>query len=526
MSRVGVWIIGDQVCRQASSLAGVDRQTPIVFVESRDFCLRRPYHWQKLVLIFSAMRHHARELQNAGRPVHYFHGAADFASALRQFVAGTGIDTLRVMEPNDPGRLGPPGEMERLIGCRVEVTPNNQFLCDDPWFDQWAQRRSTLVMEHFYREMRRMLDVLLDRDGQPLGGQWNLDKLNRRSSIPADLPIPEPFAVAPDAITCQAIDDVHAWFGDRCFGATSPAQMRQLFTWPVTPADADAALDDFLQRRLANFGPYEDAMTGRSWSLWHSHLSVPMNCGLLHPRDIVERTLAYALPRVKRGSLPLNSVEGFIRQVIGWREYMRHVYRREAARNDAAPYAQRNALHADHPLPDFYWTGQTDMACVRDCLRPVIERGYCHHIPRLMVLANFALLHGISPQQVNEWFIYAYADGYEWITTPNVIGMGLYADGGIVATKPYAAGGAYINRMSDYCRTCRYRPDQATGPDACPFTRAYWPFVHRHQRMLATNPRTSLMVRSLSRLSASELTARQQQSRAWLQSIETYRPSG
>jgi deoxyribodipyrimidine photolyase-related protein len=519
----GVFIFGDQCDRDASSLKTVPAHSPVVFVESTKFCLRRPYHWQKLVLIFSSMRHFAAELTAAGREVHYFKLEEDFTTGLLQFVRRKKIDTLYVMESNDHDRATAMPAIARKIGCRIEVTPNTQFLASHDDFDEWAWGKKSLVMESFYRSMRSRLGVLMNEDGSPLGGEWNFDKLNRVGAIPADLEIPKPDAFKPDAITLEVIDEVHRHFKGQYFnGELRVELMRQRFLWPVTPAQAMVALGQFLRERLANFGPYEDAMSTRSWSLWHSHLSVAMNCGLLHPRTIVDQTLKYALPLIAKKKLPINSVEGFIRQVIGWREFMRGIYWREMRRTDAVPYTQRNELNATRQLPDFYWSGETEMNCLRECVEPVIKFGYSHHIPRLMVLANFALLHGISPQAVNEWFIYAYADGYQWVTTPNVVGMALYADGGIVATKPYAAGGAYINRMSDYCQGCRYDPAKSTGPDACPFTRGYWPFLHKHRKRLQRNPRMSLTIKGLDRFTAAELNQRTSETEAWLDQLKVY----
>lgn len=518
-----VWIIGDQVDRTASSLKAAPPDSPVVFIESLKSFRSRPYHWQKLVLILSAMRHFAAELRIAGREVHYHTLTEDFTKAMTQFVRKAGIKTLYVMEPNDHAPTAAMPAIAKKIGCHIEVTPNNQFLADHDQFAGWADGKRSLLMEFFYRTQRKRLGILLQPDGTPVGGSWNLDKLNRVGVIPANLPLPKPFAVTPDAITLQAIDDVYQHFKGHYFGGdVTIEQMRGRFIWPVTPDAAESALDHFLEHRLANFGPYEDAMTKRSWSLWHSHLSVAMNCGLLHPQKIVDETLRHALPLLAKHKIPLNSLEGFLRQVIGWREFIRGIYWSEITRDDAIPYPQRNELNATRALPDFYWSADTDMNCMRDSVQTVIDHGYSHHIPRLMVLANFALLHGISPQLVNEWFIYAYADGYEWVTTPNVVGMALYADGGIVATKPYAAGGAYISRMSDYCKGCRYDPKKATGPDACPFTRAYWPFLDRHRKRLQSNPRTSLTIKGLDRFTSAEIRKRATETDAWLDNLKTY----
>jgi deoxyribodipyrimidine photolyase-related protein len=521
--RSGVWIFGDQVARDASSLTAAPADSPIVFVESSKFCHRRPYHWQKLVLIFSAMRHFAAELREAGRTVEYFELADDFATALAAFVRKFKLDRLYVMEPNDHDRATAMPAIAKKIGCEIEVTPNTQFLTTHDQFDAWAKGKRSLVMEAFYRKQRERLKVLIEADGSPTGGAWNLDKLNRVCQVPATLSIPAPLAVAPDAITRQAIEHVHRHFKGFCFGGdVTVEEMRERFVWPTTPDAALNHLRQFLRERLANFGPYEDAMTTRSWSLWHAHLSVAMNCGLLHPQTIIDETLKHAMPLVQSGKVPINSLEGFVRQVIGWREFIRGIYWREMRRTDAVAYPQRNELQAERPLPELYWSGETEMNCLRHCVEPVIRYGYSHHIPRLMVLSNFALLHGISPQAMNEWFIYAYADGYEWVTTPNVVGMSLYADGGIVATKPYAAGGAYIDRMSDYCKGCRFDPKKSTGADACPFTRAYWPFLNRHRKRLERNPRVSLTLKGLDRFSAAELNKRTAEAEAFVDNLKPY----
>ncbi len=523
MMKSAVWIIGDQLDRNGSALKEGPGDCPVVMVEPVGFYKRRPYHWQKLVLIFSAMRHFTEHLRAMGREVHYFALADDFASGLGAFVRSSGVETLHVMEPNDHDlAVSLPG-LAADIGCEIKVTRNNQFLIDREEFARWAGDKRSLVMESFYRFQRKRLGILVKPDGSPFGGEWNLDKLNRIGAIPEIMPVPEPAKFKIDAITRQVIDDVRTHFDAGNFGGQpSVQQMRDRFIWPVTAADALEGLRKFLRERLESFGPYEDAMTTRSWSLWHSHVSVAMNCGLLHPQAIIDETLAHALPMVEKGRLPLNSLEGFVRQVIGWREFMRGIYWREMCRDGITPYPERNELAADRPLPDFYWTGKTEMNCMRECVRPVIDFAYAHHIPRLMVLANFALLHGISPQLVNEWFIYAFADGYDWVTTPNVVGMALYADGGLVATKPYAAGGAYIHRMSDYCQGCRFDPKQSTGPDACPFTRAYWPFVARHRKRFAANPRTSLTVRGLDRFDPMEIRRRAKETEDWIEKQSVY----
>ena len=355
--------------------------------------------------------------------------------------------------------------------CPVEILPDDRFVCSIAEFRRWADGRDHLTMEFFYREMRRRTGLLMGGD-MPAGGAWNYDKQNRKPPV-EDMAPPERPHFAPDAVTQEVIALVADRFADH-FGSL------ERFAWPVTRAEAQRAADAFLSERLERFGPYQDAMVCGEDDLFHSLLSTSINLGLLDPLNLCRR----AEQAFREGRAPLNSVEGFIRQIIGWREYIRGFYWYLMPE-----LATDNALRATRPLPEFYWTGETAMRCLADCVRSTRDNAHAHHIQRLMVLGNFALLAGIDPRAVQDWYLVVYADAYEWVELPNVSAMILYADGGRLATKPYAASGNYINKMSDYCGQCTYSPYKKTGEGACPFNPLYWHFMHHHRDRLESNHR-------------------------------------
>jgi deoxyribodipyrimidine photolyase-related protein len=521
MSGRGAWILEDQCTLEGSTLAALPRGAPVLLVEDIPWLSAYPHHWQKLVMLISAQRHFALTLRRRGYDVAYHKLCNNPCAALLKFTGDFQLDEVQVMEPTDIPRMKWITAIS--LPCRITVTANNMFLTSREEFAVLAEGKKQIVMETFYRHMRKTRHILMEQDGKPAGGKWNFDAENRVGRIPPLLPLPSEYRPELDDITREAFFDVKRVFGASCFGKM-PVKPDGEFIWAVTQEQAEEQLDHFIKSRLHDFGAYEDAMTVRSWSVFHSQLSPAMNCGLLRPHRIVERIREIIPAGTRPTDIPLNSLEGFTRQIIGWREFMRGIYRREMERTDIAPYTLRNELGAARPLPAFYWTGETEMVCMRESLKPVLQFGYSHHIPRLMVPANFALLHGIEPSAVNQWFTYAYADGYEWVTTPNVIGMALYADGGIVATKPYCAGGAYINRMSDYCSQCPYDPAVAEGPDACPFTRAYWPFIERHAGRFKRNPRMGVVLRGLNRLSTASVRRRADESAHWVKSLPIYSP--
>ncbi len=471
------WILGDQLSLTGAALAAIDKDRDVVLmIESLGRARRRPYHWQKLVFVWSAMRHFAEELEGQGYTVDYHRWQPGAAPALQAHLDRHHPSRLYLMDTAEHGRAAALSALAKRLGAAIEVTPNNLFLSDRAAFQEWALGKKTLIMETFYRRMRRQTGLLMDGN-DPEGGAWNFDKENRERP-PAGHDFPTIPRYEPDAITRGVIDYVNAEFAGH-FGEPGD------FAWPVTRADAAAFAADFLARRLDLFGPYEDAIVVGERALYHSLLSPLINVGLLDPLALCRQ----AEQRYYAGQARLNSVEGFIRQLIGWREFVYQVY------HLAMPgYPARNFLDADIALPDFYWTADTRMRCVADAVSNLRRTGVNHHIQRLMITGNFALLAGISPQAVNDWYWFAYLDAYEWVVTPNVIGMALYADGGLLATKPYAASANYINKMGDACGDCYFNHRQTTGERACPFNSLYWDFIDRHAERLAENPRMNLIL--------------------------------
>ncbi len=361
---------------------------------------------------------------------------------------------------------------------------DDRFVATHAEFRAWAEGRKQLRMEYFYREMRRKTGLLMDGD-QPEGGKWNYDAENRKPAK-SDLFMPTPMRTDPDAITIDVLGLVTRRF-DNHFGDLEP------FWFGVTRAHAEAALDHFIEVALAKFGDYQDAMLEGEKFLYHSLLSLYINAGLLDPLDVCKRVEdAY-----QAGEAPLNAAEGFIRQIIGWREYVRGIYWLKMP-----DYVDENFFGNTRALPDFYWTAETDMACLRAAISQTKEEAYAHHIQRLMVTGNFALLAGIDPKQVHEWYLAVYADAYEWVELPNTLGMSQFGDGGVLGSKPYASSGNYINKMSDHCKGCSYSVSQKTGDGACPFNPLYWDFLHRNRDKLAGNPRMAQMYRTWDRMSA------------------------
>ena len=483
------FILGDQLSRRISSLTDIDpAEDSVLMVEVADETSYVRHHKQKIAFLFSAMRHFAAELEREGIRVAYVRldddgNTGSFTGELARAAAALKPDRVVVAEPGE-WRVR---EMMRawpdLLGLPVEIRDDNRFLCSRAEFAGFAEGRSSYRMETFYREMRKKTGLLMD-GAAPVGGRWNFDKENRKP-LPRDVAPPEPPRIELDAITQDVLALVAKRFRDH-FGQLEP------FRWAVTRADALRALQHFVEHRLDRYGDYQDAMRQGSDFLYHSILSPYLNAGLLTAEEVAEA----AERAYREGLAPLNAVEGFIRQVIGWREYVRGVYWLRMP-----DYAATNTLEAHTKLPWFYWSGETEMNCMADCIRSTAENAWAHHIQRLMVTGNFALIAGIEPAELEEWYLVVYADAYEWVELPNVHGMILYADGGVLGSKPYAASGAYINRMSDYCGGCRYDVRQRTGPDACPFNYLYWDFMMRHADRLRPNPRMRMPLDTLRRMS-------------------------
>lgn len=458
-------------------------------IEARDFARRHPYHPHKLVAIFSAMRHFRDTLREAGREVSY-RQASSFEDGLAAHLDTFPDDSLVVMRPSSHGTAKRLRELSGEHGGALEVVANDLFCCTNAMFDEWAESHEQFRHERFYRYLRRETGYLVE-DGEPAGGRWNFDEQNRETPPPEYEP-PAPPTFQPDELTRDVIEEIDAQYDGGEWADP------RAFRWPITRERALSSLEDFVANRLPRFGPYEDAMVGDEWALNHSLLSVPLNLGLLHPSEVIERSIdAWRA----RDDIPINSVEGFVRQILGWREFIRHIYRVEMP-----ALAATNRLDATRDLPQFYWDGETEMHCLQETVRGVRKRGYSHHIQRLMVLSNFGLLYGVDPHELNRWFQASHVDGHHWVATPNVVEMGQFA-GDIFATKPYAASANYIDNMSDYCDDCVYDPNSTTGENACPFNALYWDFLDRHEGRLGSNPRMQLVYSHLDDKGDEELTA-------------------
>ncbi|WP_022834675.1 cryptochrome/photolyase family protein [Salisaeta longa] len=488
-------VLRDQLDRDAALFDRLDPSQDALCITEGAFDGRE--HKQRLVLGLAALRAFRTDLERDGWTVHYApveSAAARPAPAfLRDQIARHEPARVVWTEPSDYALNEALKEACAAEECPHTVVPDAHFLVSHETFNAWASDRKTLTMEYFYREQRRAHEVLLTDAGDPVGGEWNYDSDNRESfgrEGPGLVPNGPSFAYG-DTPLAEAQQAVEAHFAD------APGACEK-FQWPVTPAQAEQALDDFITNRLPTFGTYQDAMWTERPFLYHSRLAAALNLKLLAPMDAIRRAeAAYTADEA-----PLNAVEGFIRQILGWREYVRGVYWRHMPE-----YATRNALDATRPLPALYWTGDTDMTCLQQCTTQVLTHGYAHHIQRLMVLGLFALLYGADPNAFNAWHEQMYVDAWPWVSVPNALGMSQFADGGLMGSKPYTASGKYINRMSNYCTQCRFNPDAATGDDACPFTTLYWDFLDRHADRLSNNHRMNFQLANLRRKSDEERAA-------------------
>lgn len=479
-----VWILGDQLSLSNAALAASDRREVVVLmVESKARGKVLPYHQQKLVLIYSAMRHFAAELERDGWKVDYvrLEEGLTFVDAAQRHVKQFAPEHIRLAEPNSFFEMDALVKLGRKLGVPVEFLPTAQFLCGREEFKRWAGTSRRLLMENHYRRMRKKTGFLMKADGEPEGGQWNFDPENRRTFRDwkkAGIAVPELPHLKQDKTTQEVIEMVKREFPNNPGNAAD-------FWLPVTREDARQWLAAFVEERLPLFGDYEDMMVTGHASLFHSVLSPMLNIGLLTPQECAEAGIAaYNAKRV-----PINAIEGFVRQIIGWREFINGIYWLRGPE-----YKEMNGLGADRSLPAWFYTGEVPMNCLSHVLKQLVETGWNHHIQRLMVLGNFMLLAGISPQQALRWFSEMYVDAYDWVMAANVIGMICHADGGYMATKPYAASGAYIDKMSDYCAGCRFSPKVKSGLDACPFNYLYWNFFDQHAERFAENPRVKMPV--------------------------------
>lgn len=502
-------ILGDQLSHNISSLDDIAADDVILMAEVRSEATYVKHHKKKIAFLFSAMRHFAKELEGAGHRVNYVpydapENAGSLLSEVTRLCAQYNPDGIIVTLPGEYRLLAEMQGWSDQLDRPVEIREDRRFLATPQEFANWANGRKQLRMEYFYREMRRRFNVLMEADG-PTGGQWNFDADNRKPPA-SGLDVPQTYTKDPDQITQDVLGLVAREFADH-FGDLEP------FHYAVTRGEAEAALRKFVAERLAHFGDYQDAMIeGEAW-MFHSHIALYLNCGLLEPLECI----ALAEEAYRKGKVPLNAAEGFIRQILGWREYVRGLYWLRMP-----GYVDENFLDAQRALPPLYWTAQTQMNCMRQAVLETKANAYAHHIQRLMVLGNFALLAGLHPDEVNEWYLLVYADAYEWVELPNVSGMVLFADGGVLASKPYAASGAYIKKMSNYCDGCSYQVSKKNGPKACPFNYLYWDFISRNNAKLRGNPRMGFVFKTLDRMSPEKRASIQEDSTRFLKSLDAH----
>jgi deoxyribodipyrimidine photolyase-related protein len=503
-------VLGDQLTPTLSALRGGVRGRDIVLMmEVADETTYVRHHKKKIAFIFAAMRAFAAELRRDGWRVDYVRlddpaNEGAFTREVARAIQRHAPSNIVATEASEHRVLAAQQDWATLFDTPTELRADDRFIASKAEFAAWAAGRKQLRMEFFYREMRRKTGLLMDGDS-PVGGQWNFDQDNRKPAKP-DLFMPTPLRIEPDAQTQSVLELVDARFADH-FGDLRP------FWFPVTRADAERAVAHFLREALPRFGDFQDAMLRGQRFLFHSVLSPLINVGLIDPLLLCRRAEA----EYRAGRAPLNAVEGFIRQIIGWREYVRGIYWLKGP-----DYVLSNALNATRALPWMYWSGETDMTCLAEAIGQTKEEAYAHHIQRLMVTGNFALLAGIDPHQVHEWYLAVYADAYEWVEAPNTIGMSLFADGGMLGSKPYAASGAYIDRMSDYCRACRYDVKKRTGPDACPFNALYWDFLSRHRTRFEGNPRMAQMYRTYDKMDEEARAAMHAHAEAFLSYLDQH----
>jgi len=488
-----ILVLGDQLSHSLPAIAQANPANDVILMaEVNNEATYVKHHKLKIVLIFAAMRHFAQELEHKGFHVAYTtiddpDNSGTLAGEVEKALATHQCGQLIVTEAGEYRVQEDFKHWQNDFNLPVTISEDNRFLATTDDFAQWAQGRKQLRMEYFYRDMRRRYQVLME-DGKPTGGKWNYDQQNRKQ-FDFSHEIPTRTRFQPNLVTQKVMNTVQQMYSSHMGTAEN-------FDLAVTREQALAVLEEFIATRLVNFGDFQDSLVQNEHHLFHSHISAYLNIGLLLPLEVI---LA-AEQAWQRGDAPINAVEGFIRQVLGWREYVRGLYWLKMPE-----YATENYLNAQRKLPDFYWTAKTNMNCLSQCVTTTIDSAYAHHIQRLMVLGNFALLAGIHPDQINEWFLAVYTDAFEWVEMPNVTGMATFADGGVMASKPYASSGAYIHKMSNYCQHCHYNVKEKHGATACPFNYLYWDFLHRNGARLANNPRLAMPYRTLSRMAQDKL---------------------
>ncbi|MCW5588948.1 MAG: cryptochrome/photolyase family protein [Legionellales bacterium] len=488
-------ILGDQLSLTMSSLDDLNKANDIILMcEVDEETQYVKHHKKKIAFLFSAMRHFELVLQAQGIRTRYIKlddpdNSGSFAGEIAKAVQLFHPRKVVVTHPGEYRVLALFHTLAKKFSISLEIREDKRFLVSHHQFAQWAKGRDYFRLEHFYRKVRAEYDILMENN-QPIGGQWNFDESNRLSPS-TNLKPPSPFRAPIDEVTQQVVELVQKRFADH-FGDLEP------FYFAVTRVDALAALHHFIHYSLAHFGSYQDAMIENEPWMFHSHLSFYLNCGLLEPLECVRA----AENAYKNNLAPLNSVEGFIRQIIGWREFVRGIYWLKMPQ-----YSNENFLNAKRKLPQFFWNMQTSLNCLKQCLTETKKNAYAHHIQRLMVIGNFAILTGLNPMAVSEWYLLVYADAYEWVELPNVYGMILFADGGVLASKPYIASANYINKMSNYCHNCQYNVNEKNGESACPFNYLYWNFIDTHRDKFAKNPRMGMVYKTYDKMTPSKKLA-------------------
>lgn len=476
-----ILVLADQLSHGDGALrSAVPGKDAVVMAEVSSEATYTLHNKHKIAFLFSAMRHFRDELRSRGFSVYYFEyeqGIGTLREAAELALAQGVFSVLRCCKPGEHRVYADMQQWE--LDVAFEWVEDDRFLCSQQEFELWAQGRKQLRMEYFYRQMRKKYSILLNEDGLPEGGKWNFDADNRKGWR-SQVAIPSRPETDIDSITVDVIAMVEREFSDH------PGQL-DLFYLGVTASEAEARFEWFLAEGLKDFGTYQDALAEESPWLFHGLISMYLNAGLLDPLSVCRRTES----AWRNGQVELSAAEGFIRQVLGWREFVRGIYWLKMPE-----YASLNTLDATRPLPDWFWTGETELRCLENALKQSLNLGYAHHIQRLMVIGNFALLTGLDVRAVCDWYLGVYVDAYEWVELPNTLGMALHADGGLMASKPYAASGKYIERQGNHCRQCRYDPKRATGEGACPYNSLYWGFVERNLEALEKNPRMNLTVRN------------------------------
>ncbi|MCO6046002.1 cryptochrome/photolyase family protein [Aeoliella sp. ICT_H6.2] len=490
-----VVVLGDQLNADSAVFDDFDKAQDVIWMaEVEDESTHVWTHKARIALFLAAMRHYRDARRTDGYDVDYRQldegTKSSLGEELKDAIDRHRPESIAMVQPGEYRVQQQIEQVADAVELPLEVLEDRHFFSTPAEFAEHAKGRKQLRLEFFYRELRKKHQILLEDDGEPIGGDWNYDGENRESfgkKGPGKLPeVPSFRSHGPTQDVLQLVEDRFA---------SHPGELEH-FNWPTTPGQAERALDHFIEHRLPTFGQYQDALWTDEPFLYHSLLASSLNLKLLDPRKVV----AAAEEAYRTGHAPLASVEGFIRQILGWREYVRGIYW-----HFMPQYLERNALAAHAPLPEFYWTGDTDMHCLHQVIGQTLRHGYAHHIQRLMVTGLFAMLLGVDPRQVHVWYLAVYVDAVEWVELPNTLGMSQYGDGGIMASKPYCASGAYINRMSNYCQGCRFKPSKATGDEACPFTTLYWDFLARHQQQLSGNNRMNMQLKNLERKGKEEL---------------------